>query len=266
MKRKGFTLIELLVVIAIIAILAAILFPVFAQARAKARQAACISNLRQLGLGTAMYNQDYDETFPFIFNDNQYGGVDCNGPEPPGGWVYNTGDYCEIDSLQFLGPYVTKGRDLGIYQCTDKISSNLLVRNYGVNPAVWSRPARWGVRVVSLGSLDAPAEIISISESSWAYVGWGNQFSVNNPSGPGYYVPGSSQDLGIACDQTTPIALTGRACQDFIKGRHAGGTVVATFADGHVKTHRAGAVARTRSFWLPPSITTDPQYGTFGPN
>jgi prepilin-type N-terminal cleavage/methylation domain-containing protein/prepilin-type processing-associated H-X9-DG protein len=63
-SRAGFTLIELLVVIAIIAILAAILFPVFAQARAKARQTACLSNLKQVGTGLMMYAQDYDETLP----------------------------------------------------------------------------------------------------------------------------------------------------------------------------------------------------------
>src|SRR5947208_16218835 len=63
-QKRGFTLIELLVVIAIIAILAAILFPVFAQAREKARQTTCLSNLKQLGLGFRMYLQDYDDTFP----------------------------------------------------------------------------------------------------------------------------------------------------------------------------------------------------------
>ncbi len=66
MLRRGFTLIELLVVIAIIAILAAILFPVFARAREKARQASCESNLKQLGLAHLAYAQDYDEMF--IFN------------------------------------------------------------------------------------------------------------------------------------------------------------------------------------------------------
>ena len=62
--KRGFTLIELLVVIAIIAILAAILFPVFAQAREKARAVACLSNTKQLDLAVLMYIQDYDESLP----------------------------------------------------------------------------------------------------------------------------------------------------------------------------------------------------------
>ena len=68
-KPSGFTLIELLVVIAIIAILAAILFPVFAQARERARAVACISNMKQIGTGLAMYTQDSDEKLPTAFNN-----------------------------------------------------------------------------------------------------------------------------------------------------------------------------------------------------
>ena len=69
-SNKGFTLIELLVVIAIIAILAAILFPVFAQAREKARGISCISNMKQLGTSVSMYVQDYDETYPLGYDKN----------------------------------------------------------------------------------------------------------------------------------------------------------------------------------------------------
>jgi len=97
LSRKGcgksaFTLIELLVVIAIIAILAAILFPVFAQAREKARQVSCLSNLKECGLGAAMYTQDYDETLPPADYQNIHGD-------------YNS--YVTWDNL--LGPYIAAG-------------------------------------------------------------------------------------------------------------------------------------------------------------
>jgi prepilin-type N-terminal cleavage/methylation domain-containing protein len=79
MKRRiGFTLIELLVVIAIIAILAAILFPVFAQAREKARQSTCLSNFKQIGTGVMLYLQDWDETFPPNRLATLPGGGDCD--------------------------------------------------------------------------------------------------------------------------------------------------------------------------------------------
>jgi prepilin-type N-terminal cleavage/methylation domain-containing protein/prepilin-type processing-associated H-X9-DG protein len=80
--KRGFTLIELLVVIAIIAILAAILFPVFARAREKARQTSCLSNLKQIELASSAYTQDYDECIV------GYGMAECSpGPAPPGGCV-----------------------------------------------------------------------------------------------------------------------------------------------------------------------------------
>jgi prepilin-type N-terminal cleavage/methylation domain-containing protein len=77
MRKRGFTLIELIVVIAIIAILAAILFPVFAQARAKARQTTCVSNLRQIGTGLMMYVQDYDGRYPIFAFVNCRPGYDA---------------------------------------------------------------------------------------------------------------------------------------------------------------------------------------------
>ena len=80
MRRRGFTLIELLVVIAIIAILAAILFPVFAQARASARQTTCVNNTKQFVLAALMYSSDYDETLPRLDNN---GHCYWNPPENP---------------------------------------------------------------------------------------------------------------------------------------------------------------------------------------
>ncbi len=94
--RRGFTLIELLVVIAIIAILAAILFPVFAKAREKARQTSCLSNVKQLILGVMQYAQDYDERIPKH-------GTHCNAPGVGGDGTGNVDDRCQWDKIE---PYV----------------------------------------------------------------------------------------------------------------------------------------------------------------
>jgi prepilin-type N-terminal cleavage/methylation domain-containing protein/prepilin-type processing-associated H-X9-DG protein len=107
-KRKGFTLIELLVVIAIIAILAAILFPVFARARENARRASCQSNLKQMGLGVMQYTQDYDEKYPFNatgqVNCFALGpGVSCGSVPNPNGAVSGNSDFNWIWQIQ---PYM----------------------------------------------------------------------------------------------------------------------------------------------------------------
>jgi prepilin-type N-terminal cleavage/methylation domain-containing protein len=99
LTRVGFTLIELLVVIAIIAILAAILFPVFSHAREKARQTTCMSNQKQIGLGFQQYIQDYDEVFP---------PADYNTPTPSG--------IVRINWQNLVEPYIRAGATAGTFR------------------------------------------------------------------------------------------------------------------------------------------------------
>jgi prepilin-type N-terminal cleavage/methylation domain-containing protein/prepilin-type processing-associated H-X9-DG protein len=117
MKRKGFTLIELLVVIAIIAILAAILFPVFAQAREKARQITCVSNMKQLALGILMYNQDYDEQYPFAV-------ANIGGNGAP--WEPTNSPTDQVHWQQMILPYL---KSVGIFGCPDDPGAGVLDPN-----------------------------------------------------------------------------------------------------------------------------------------
>ncbi len=129
LPRRAFTLIELLVVIAIIALLAAILFPVFARARENARRSSCLNNLKQIGIGFAQYTQDYDETLP--------GGAPYSATAfVPGHWVgvpaspgCTTASPCRPD-LGALFPYVKSSQ---IYICPSDSQGPLKRLSYSTN-------------------------------------------------------------------------------------------------------------------------------------
>ncbi|MEO6906631.1 MAG: DUF1559 domain-containing protein, partial [Abditibacteriaceae bacterium] len=123
LRRRAFTLIELLVVIAIIAILASILFPVFARARENARRASCASNLKQIGIGVMMYTQDYDERFPmYMHRDNEPAALvgAQNPPTTPAG-KYEISDCCVVGHyvswMDEISPYL---KSLAIYDCPSR--------------------------------------------------------------------------------------------------------------------------------------------------
>ena len=156
--KKAFTLIELLVVIAIIAILAAILFPVFAQAREKARSASCLSNTKQMGLGITMYAQDYDETYPQAYwYTNDFNGA--NG-------------YNQWSGL--INPYV---KNWTVFVCPSDPNKGIVPTNPGLdlqapkisyvaNAAVLPRKRRSidPANVASVSAIDFPADTIVVAE------------------------------------------------------------------------------------------------------
>ncbi len=154
-RRRGFTLIELLVVIAIIAILAAILFPVFARAREKARQTSCLSNLKQISLGLLMYAQDFDERLPGTYT-----------MVPPGPWPL-------VHWGQLIQPYV-KNAQLGLCPSDDNPPWGI---SYGANTEVM--PDSRGDFSASIGGITYPAETLMVfdawNSSTWCSTGnwWG---------------------------------------------------------------------------------------------
>ncbi len=210
MRRRGFTLIELLVVIAIIAILAAILFPVFARAREKARQTSCLSNLKQIGLAALMYAQDYDETFT---------GSNQNCAPPNLAWS------------QLIEPYLKNEQILicpsfgGVHTSTCGAAhtkpSSYLHGGYAIN--AWGEVGSGGTTEYGpgygsgqkLAKMEAPASIVYACDQ-------GTGSDASNC----FRIGGMSQMVGGALYETNPKYAVSK--------RHNGG-FNAVFCDGHGK-------------------------------
>jgi len=218
--RKGFTLIELLVVIAIIAILAAILFPVFAQAREKARSISCISNMKQLGLGIAQYQQDYDEQLLKSFyafpagNPPNWGGPNGSlyyswrlAVQP---YVKNTTGVFTCPSDAFLGQqtYYTNQSSGPADAALPGGVGDFMPASYAVNSSVIgfangnaNSPTGTPQGDDALAQIDAPADTIEVVDSR---SGWGDTHSVfigkpsngNANQGNGNYKGGKAPAFG----------------------------------------------------------------------
>ncbi|HEX8235498.1 MAG TPA: DUF1559 domain-containing protein [Abditibacteriaceae bacterium] len=212
---KGFTLIELLVVIAIIAILAAILFPVFARARENARRASCQSNLKQIGLGLLQYTQDYDERFsPSVHNDP---------PNYVGSELYAL-------SGQRIGPY-TKSDQLLVcpsdsdprYRVRNIANTNNVPNSYYVSGDTYEPNdivdgLTWGVFAsntgISQAQIGAPSETIMVTERE-------------SGEGDGHVDRGTATATGGTSEDTWQR----------VTNRHLD-TANYLFVDGHVKAYK----------------------------
>ena len=254
-RRSGFTLIELLVVIATISILAAILFPVFATAREKARQTACLSNEKQIGLAMIQYIQDYDDMLPY---DQSYW--------PPAGYINWAG---------MLQPYIksTNAGTTDVWSCASAPTSGI-AWNYGVNSGLfqdgantWSTPAYAApLPPAGMYQIQDPAVRIGIVEKGQpAYWNWPTfsaqegyfTSTIGNP--PGSYTGATRYDL-LPCAATStaaqcgdcdyPIETTSTAglgaygsCASMPRYRH-NNTCDCIFMDGHAK-----AIVRGKLDW-----------------
>lgn len=227
-RRRGFTLIELLVVIAIIALLTAILFPVFARARENARRSACQSNLKQLGLGIHQYTQDYDEKFPpGAGTAAAIGGVDQlgAGTNPTGGYMYPG---APPNYLREIHPYV---KNTQIHVCPSSINDPA-----GGTPTIYGDSSYFPNDVLfgyvqNVPKFSRTAEIVMLQEDNYRYL-----FI--------YYRP-----YALSATTFTRWHYVSSGKELFNNNHFDGGNLL--FIDGHVKFRRYASM-RSGDFGLLP--------------
>ena len=246
----AFTLIELLVVIAIIAILAAILFPVFAQAREKARQTSCLSNIKQWGTAIMMYQQDYDELFPMAYGF--YPGIGwLRGiiHDFPADWENSVTDPLEIAAYNMMWansvqPYM---KNMAIASCPSAQLYNFngvdfSAANQRKKPGQCSYTFNGDLHTYPLAGVVSPADVILLNEGRGKILF--NGFATSNPQ----LVCGSQTEPCIykPRDYTNRVCQTGNGSTDtsYVAYNsfwvHNQGMNF-TYTDGHVKWRRMGA-------------------------
>ena len=266
--NRAFTLIELLVVIAIIAILASILFPVFAQARDKARQASCLSNMKQLGLAYNMYSQDYDGALMQTTAEHPNLKIHWSYVAQP--YVKNIGIFvCPSDPAPVTPktPCVA-GMNVGI-DCDAQVPKFSYVNNYNVIPAHDWIP-------VAESAFETPANLIVLGE---------RRAKLNNPKakaigqwkGTSGFIgtSGVSTGSGQVCPNDTYRFATLSDAQAGLLGtsdkpeivrvnweRHNGGSNY-TFADGHAKWFKLDQTLNPVNFMWGERWYPSPRYDAF---
>lgn len=249
-SKSAFTLIELLVVIAIIAILASILFPVFARARENARRATCLSNLKQIGLGITQYTQDYDEKLPQPW----YGSNSGTTPQRYPRWMDVLQPYVKSQQLftcQSVSGGTEKYRAItdGTFSTNNRTTSELgtyawnsAYTDYSSNPSTAPYDGSWGpLGGSALASVAAPATTIFVTEwtGGWknAEITWAN---VANTTTTDFYQPSASPpQLGKFTSGSSTAAAV-------VKAVHLETSTV-LFGDGHAKALRVDALNKRNS-------------------
>jgi prepilin-type N-terminal cleavage/methylation domain-containing protein/prepilin-type processing-associated H-X9-DG protein len=225
-SKRGFTLIELLVVIAIIAILASILFPVFARARENARRSGCQSNLKQIGLGFMQYTQDYDEKYPPLVNNWRGPTTRQDVPGTPGMTFYTSDGLSGGNLFSWMDSIYPYVKSTQLFVCPSGTPYAPEASSYGYNMQVGASGYVDAVTgpPLSLATINRPSEIILSMD-------WNQLFNNYNAQQSTY----ASYTVNVAA----------------IVNRHLDGTNF-LFCDGHVKWFKGGsATPMAASSWDP---------------